>query len=406
MAKTLVYQLYPLAWPDGLKGMTQHLSRISKLGADYVWLSPVYSSPLQDHGYDVSDYQAINAKFGTMKDFDAFVSRAHSFGIKVLMDLVINHTSTQHLWFRQKPEYYCWQSSRRKAKNTPPYPGWHNLFNGGSAWAYDQQMNAYYLHLFHRKQADLNWFPGGRLNRALVREFRQIVDFWTHGHRVDGFRLDAPQCINKDFGCETLELENLLIGDKAADVIDAIFPGVDTPFLIMECLDPTFGELTEFYASYTPIDFVCNICLKDTVSQNQAKLDNLVSLIEQQARDSHYMLELESHDSPRFPSRGIKPVDMIWSMFNSAAEGICLYQGQELGLTNPTSKELPDSLMYSLDAQTAMRYIMGEDLDKLRLVSRANARIPLPLDEYKLQEQTPGSYLNLTKEWIQRWRNG
>ena len=118
------------------------------------------------------------------------------------------------------------------------------------------------------------------------------------------------------------------------------------------------------------------------------------------------MLELESHDSPRFPSRGdITPEGMIWSMFNSDAEGICLYQGQELGLNNPTKEQLPDARLLELDAQTAMRYIKGESLDALRPLSRANARVHLPMKEYAKQEQNPSSYLNLTKDWIHRWRD-
>ena len=395
MAKTLVYQLYPRSWKYGLKGMTEHLQRIATLDVDYVWLSPIYPSPGCDGGYDVSDYCAIDPRYGTMQDFDRFVETAHNMGIGVLMDLVINHTSIKHKWFGQHPEYYCWSSH--------DHPGWHNLFDNGPAWRYVEKYDEFYLHLFHSSQADLNWFPDGNLNHDLVQEFRGIVDFWVDGHYVDGFRLDAIQSINKDFTREFLELPDILHGKQAIDVINAIFPAKKhkNPFLMAECLDPTMGDIVDFYTDSMNIDFVVNILLKEEASD----LLEFVDSIQYLAENPQYMLELESHDSPRFPSRGIPPEDAIWYMFNSSSKGICLYQGQELGLTNPSKEQLPDQTMLELDVQTAMRYIKGEDLDYLRPMSRANARIPIPLDEYKKQDQDPSSYLNLTKNWIARWRD-
>ena len=118
------------------------------------------------------------------------------------------------------------------------------------------------------------------------------------------------------------------------------------------------------------------------------------------------MLDLESHDSPRFPSRGKTPADAIRYLFDTGAEAVCLYNGYELGLDNPTEEELTPYMMYHLDAQTAMRFDRGEDLEALRPKSRANARVPLPWDEYEKQEQDPSSYLNLTKAWIKRWKGG
>ena len=392
MAKTLVYQLYPLAWPDGLKGMTKHLSRVAELGADYVWLSPIYDSPLEDGGYDVADYKSINKRFKKGCSFREFVDRAHSIGLGVVMDLPINHTSTRHRWFDAHPEYYCWSKVN--------HPGWRNLFNDDSAWQYLESDDLYYLHLFHHTQADLNWFPAGKLNFHLVYEFQDIVDFWIR-QGVDGFRIDFPQGINKDFEKMTLDLDDLLYGHKAVEVINAIFDGREDLFLMMECFDPTMGDIVNYYTENTSVNFVSNVLTKEEIARGELEF---LGLIERQAKNPRYMLELESHDSPRFPSRGATPEDMIWSMFNSAAEGICLYQGQELGLENPTKSNLPDKKLLALDAQTSMRYIKGENIDALRPLSRANARIPIPLDEYSRQEQDPSSYLHLTKRWIQRWR--
>lgn len=398
MANTLVYQLYPLSWQTGFGGMSQHLRRIAALGVDYIWLSPIFRSPLEDGGYDVSNYLEINSRFARTHDpfrmFETFVDRAHQLGIGVLLDLPINHTSIRHRWFDIHPEYYCWSTHDR--------PDWHNLFNQGPAWKYLEDNKRYYLHLFHETMPDLNWFPGGELNAPLVDKFQEIVDFWVENYQIDGFRLDFPQGINKDFMSDTLELEQLFFGDKAVDVISAIFEGREDLFLLMECFDPTYGELISYYADNTPVDFVMNVMTKDQISQGESEFLNLVK---QQAHDPHFMLELESHDSPRFPSRGVNPEDMIWYLLNSGAEGVCLYQGQELGLYNPTKSQLPDEQLLKLDAQTAMRYIKGENLDDLRPISRANARIRLPLDEYARQEQNPSSYLNLTLEWIDRWRN-
>ncbi len=399
MAKTLVYQLYPRSW-QGLAEMEDFLYQIAELDVDHVWLSPIYPSPLHDGGYDVANYKDIDRRYGRFYDFDHFVETAHDLGMGVLMDLVLNHTSTKHKWFIYHPEYYCWSETDR--------PGWRNLFNGGPAWQYYDQDGEYYLHLFHEKQADLNWFPDGPdgdVNRELAGRFREIVDFWTLDHLVDGFRLDIPQSINKDFTSNTLELESLLYGDKAVRVLNAVFGGGSKDlFLMMECIcgSPADG-LVDYYTRNTPVDFVLDVSLKDEASRIPEA--DFFDLVKEAAAEPHFMLDLESHDSPRFPSRGIDPADEIWYMFNSGASGICLYQGQELGLANPTREQLPDHVMTDLDAQTAMRYIKGEELDDLRPFSRANARVPLPLDEYEKQDPNPSSYLNLTKDWVARWRD-
>ena len=169
----------------------------------------------------------------------------------------------------------------------------------------------------------------------------------------------------------------------------------------MECFDPTYGGLTKFYSEDTPVDFVMNVLVKDLFpSEGQYELNKVINA---SCSDDHFMLDLESHDSPRFPSRGMTPEEVIWTMFCSDAEGICLYQGQELGLDNPTKKELPDEKMLALDAETAMKAARGQSLDELRPHSRANARIPLPLEEYRFYDQN--YYLNLTKTWIERWKS-
>ena len=412
MAKVLVYQLYPIAWEHegGLRAMTQHLEVISYLGADYVWLSPLYPSPRCDHGYDLADYTAIDPRFGTMEDFDEFVRVAHGLGIGVLMDLVLNHTSTEHPWFSKNPNYYCLTDSETKSKYH-----WQNLFDDSEdVWELNRNLTEvpqgyYYLHLFHKNQADLNWFPWRdnhqlryEPNPNLVKEFRKIVEFWTDEHKVDGFRLDAPQALNKDLEKFNMEFSDLIFGSRAAEVINAIFPDEDSPLLIIECFDPSYGGLTKFYSENTHVDFVMNVLVKDVFAEGQEELEKV---IDASCSNANFMLDLESHDSPRFTSRGMTPEGAIWTLFCSDAEGVCLYQGQELGLDNPTKRELPDEKMLELDARTAMQAAKGQSLDKLRPYSRANARIPLPLEKYQLQPSSQNYYLELTKTWIKRWKS-
>ncbi len=393
MAKTLVYQIYAPSW-GSFREMERHLYRIQSMDIDYVWVGPIYPSPWHDNGYDAKDYRDINTAFGTMEDFDNFVKTAHRLGMKVVIDLILNHTSTKHRWFIKNSEYYCWSSDKR--------PGWHNLFDGGSCWKYDAAKNLHYLHLFHEEQADLNWFPAGRLNQTLVEEFQEIVRVWTEEHSIDGFRLDFPQAINKDITRETFEFADLLQGSRTSRVISAIFSGEHIPFLMMECFDPTYGKIVEYYADTTPVDCVANVLVKDAI---KGGWNNLTRVIRDSSYDSAYMLELESHDSPRFPSRvDAGPEEILWAMFSSNAQAICLYQGQELGLKNPTKKVLTDEQMMKLDVETAMRYIKGEDINALRPISRANARVPLPLYEYRMQVADPASIYNLTRTWIDRWK--
>lgn len=412
MAKALVYEMSPRTW-DGIKEMKEHLFRIAKLGVDYVWLAPMYPSPGFDYGYDVSDYKAIDPRFGTMEEFDDFVETAHSLGIGVLMDLVLNHTSTAHPWFKEKPGYYCWSDT--------DHPGWHNLFNNGSAWEKyhsddpsEEYERGYYLHLFCKEQADLNWFQGDLINEELLKEFKDIVWFWLNKHDIDGFRLDAPQCLNKDLSAEFMDISELLSLDGGMEcVVSAIFgdPRMGTwdgedPFIIAEFFDPTpVNNLAKCAEAIPEIDFFMNPMIKDGIIGDNS--DRLLSYcIKASAAESKFMLNLESHDTPRFTSfSGLSAHKIIDLMFDSGAEGICLYQGQELGLANPIWIQMTDEDMLDLDAMTAMLYQNGKNLHELRKLSRANARVRLPLTEYPCQEGIEGSVLEYTKSKINDWKS-
>ena len=166
--ESVIYQIYPRSFMDSngdgigdLQGIISRLDYLKKLGIDVIWLSPIYQSPNDDNGYDISDYQAIMTEFGTMEDFDQLLSQAHMRGLKIVMDLVVNHTSDEHRWFVESRkggegpyrDYYIWRDGKEdgKAPNN-----WGSCF-GGPAWQFDQERNQYYLHLFSKKQPDLNW---------------------------------------------------------------------------------------------------------------------------------------------------------------------------------------------------------------------------------------------------------
>lgn len=200
--EAVIYQIYPRSFMDGngdgigdLKGITSRLDYLKYLGIDVIWMSPVYKSPNDDNGYDISDYQEIMEDFGTMEDFDELLSAAHERGIRVVMDLVVNHTSDEHKWFAESRkskdnayrDYYIWREG--KGADAPPN-NWGSCF-GGSAWEYDGETGMYYLHLFSKKQPDLNWD-----NPNVRREVFDMMTWWCE-KGIDGFRMDVISMISK-----------------------------------------------------------------------------------------------------------------------------------------------------------------------------------------------------------------
>lgn len=200
--EAVVYQIYPRSFKDStgngvgdLRGITSKLDYLKELGIDVIWLSPVYKSPNDDNGYDISDYQDIMDEFGTMEDFDEMLSQAHKRGIRIVMDLVVNHTSDEHRWFMESRkstdnpyrDYYIW----REPKEDGSAPNnWGACF-GGSAWQYDEETKMYYLHLFSKKQPDLNWD-----NPVVRKEVFDMMTWWCE-KGIDGFRMDVISMISK-----------------------------------------------------------------------------------------------------------------------------------------------------------------------------------------------------------------
>ena len=208
--EAVVYQVYPRSFNDAngdgigdLKGITEKLPYLAKLGINVIWLSPVFDSPNVDNGYDISDYFAIMSDFGTMEDFDEMLETAHKHGIKILMDLVANHTSDEHPWFKESRsskdnpyrDYYIWKDPKGFDEDGNPIPpnNWASEF-GGPAWEWDAATGQFYLHIFFKEQPDLNW------ENEKVREDLYSMVRWWLDKGVDGFRLDAINIISKPEG--------------------------------------------------------------------------------------------------------------------------------------------------------------------------------------------------------------
>lgn len=202
--EAVVYQIYPISFQDSdgdgkgdLRGILSRLDYLCELGIDVIWICPVYKSPNHDNGYDISDYYAIMDEFGTMEDFDELLHQAHERGIKIMMDLVLNHTSDEHPWFTEsrsskdnpKRDYYIWRTGKNGG-----YPNnWESYFSG-SVWKYDKLTDEYYMHLYSEHQPDLNWE-----NEEMVGELYRMVEWWLK-KGVDGFRFDAIAHIVKAEG--------------------------------------------------------------------------------------------------------------------------------------------------------------------------------------------------------------
>ena len=199
--ESVVYQIYPRSFCDSnhdgigdLNGIRSKLDYLKELGINVIWMSPIYKSPNDDNGYDISDYQAIMDEFGTMEEFDALLEEAHQRGIKIVMDLVVNHTSDEHEWFVEsrsskdsdKHDYYIW----REAKDGKEPNNWGSCFSG-SAWEWDENLQMYYLHCFSKKQPDLNW------ENPKVRNAVYDMMTWWCEKGIDGFRMDVISMISK-----------------------------------------------------------------------------------------------------------------------------------------------------------------------------------------------------------------
>lgn len=363
--EAVIYQIYPRSFMDSngdgigdLQGIISRLDYLKYLGIDVIWLSPVYKSPNDDNGYDISDYQDIMDEFGTMKDFDALLAAAHARGIKIVMDLVVNHTSDEHKWFiesRKSKEnayrdYYIWREG--KDAQTPPN-NWGSCF-GGSAWQYDKTTDMYYLHLFSKKQPDLNWD-----NPNVRKEVFDMMTWWCD-KGIDGFRMDVISMISKtkempdgkdgDFGPYCVH------GPNVHQYLQEMNEKVLSKYDIMT-VGETSGVTTELAQQYAGEDtHELNMVFQFEHVEGDGKYgkwtDEKIPLVTLKKTLSRWQTELygkawnslfwDNHDQPRAVSRfgDDRPMyreisaKMLATCLHMLQGTPYIYQGEELGMTN------------------------------------------------------------------------
>lgn len=418
--EAVVYQIYPRSFMDSdgdgigdLKGIASKLDYLKELGIDVIWLSPVYQSPNDDNGYDISDYRAIMEEFGTMEDFDGMISGIHARGMKLVMDLVVNHTSDEHPWFlesrgsKDNPyrDYYIWRAGRDgKEPNN-----WGSFFSG-PAWQYDGETGEYYLHLFSKKQPDLNWD-----NPKVRKSVFAMMDWWCK-KGVDGFRMDVISLISKKLGLPDGQLSPGALyadcgcanGPHVHEYLQEMNREVLSHYDLMtvgECVGVTIEEAKKYasldgkelnmvfqfehmgldegaYGKWTDRrtdlrDF------KQTMSKWQEELEGL-------AWNSLY---LSNHDQPRSVSRfgndgpAYRAVSakMLATCLHMMQGTPYVYQGEELGMTNCPFGSMED--VRDIESINAFRELCGSGrispadmMRYIRLRGRDNARTPMQWD--------------------------
>lgn len=413
--ESVVYQIYPRSFMDSngdgigdLRGITEKLDYLKELGIDVIWLSPVYQSPNDDNGYDISDYQAIMEEFGTMEDYDRLLAEAHERGIKIVMDLVVNHTSDEHAWFMESRkskdnpyrDYYIWRPARdgREPNN------WGSCFSG-PAWEYDSATEMYYLHLFSKKQPDLNWD-----NPKVRQEVFDMMNWWLD-KGVDGFRMDVISLISKDpaFPDGTPGINGYASFNEPAngphvheylqEMRQKVLNGRRT-LTVGECSGVTLEEAKKYASSDgKELNMVfqfehMDVDADGTNKWSDKKMDlrdlkEVMTKWEKGLQDIAWnSLFLENHDQPRSVSRFGNDGEyrelsakMLATWLHMMQGTPYIYQGQELGMTNVPFEDISD--FRDLDSMNAWKELVGEGIftpeemmNYLRYKSRDNARTP------------------------------
>ncbi|UOE83743.1 alpha,alpha-phosphotrehalase [Vibrio splendidus] len=365
-----IYQIYPKSFCDSgskgtgdIKGIISKLDYLKNLSVDAIWLTPVYASPMIDNGYDISDYYAINPQFGTMEGFDLLLSEAHQRGIRIVMDIVVNHTSTEHAWFqsalgdKNSPyrDYYIWKDPVGGQAPT----NWQSKF-GGNAWELDEATGQYFLHLFAKEQADLNWE-----NPVVREEVKDVISFWAE-KGVDGFRLDVINLISKQ-----QDFPNDDIGDGRRFYTDG--PRVHEYLKeISEAVFQKYGSVTVGEMSSTTLEHcqkysnVDNSELSMVFNFHHLKVDYTngekwtnapFDFLQLKSIFNHWQTGLNgkgwgalfwcNHDQPRVVSRlgndqqyRVESAKMLAASVHMMQGTPYIYQGEEIGMTNPGYTEI------------------------------------------------------------------
>lgn len=416
--EAVIYQIYPRSFKDSnadgigdLRGIITKIDYLDQLGVDAVWLNPVYQSPNDDNGYDISDYRAIMSEFGTMADLEELLDLLHSRGIKLIMDLVLNHSSDEHQWFKESRksktnpyrDYYVWKDGK---EDNPPN-NWQSFF-GGPAWEYDEQTKQYYLHLFSRKQPDLNWE-----NPAVREEIYDLINWWLE-KGIDGFRLDVINLISKDQRFPDGKVPGLTgheyfangprvhefiqtMAAKTYGNYDAMTVG-ETPFVDKdEALKFVASDRKEF-SMIIPFEHLELDRKNGWEKISDWKLTELKKLMTDwqyklQENDGWISLYFCNHDQPRIVSRygddgkyRKESAKMLATMLHTLRGTPFIYQGEEIGMKNINFDSLTDfddieTRGYIKSAQKSGELNSAEILEIANYRSRDNARTPMPWND-------------------------
>jgi oligo-1,6-glucosidase len=416
--ESVVYQIYPRSFMDSngdgvgdLAGITGKLDYLKLLGIDVIWLSPIYKSPNDDNGYDISDYRDIMEEFGSMEDFDRLLSEAHSRDIRIIMDLVVNHTSDEHQWFveskksKDNPyrDYYIWREG--KSEGLRPN-NWGACF-GGPAWEYDEETGMYYLHLFSPKQPDLNWE-----NQKVRDEVFEMMDWWCQ-KGIDGFRMDVISMISKDQSFPDGKLNGGSYGDfgpyaihgpKVHDYLKEMNERVLSKYDLMT-VGETAGVTVEEAKKYAgenekELNMVFHFEHVEGDGEIGKWTDKKQELLRIKKIFSKWQTELadcawnslywDNHDQPRAVSRFGNDssryrelsAKMLATCLHMMKGTPYIYQGEELGMTNFPFQEM--SQFRDIESINSYKElvdggVVGHDkmMSYLRCKSRDNARTPM-----------------------------
>ena len=441
--ESVVYQIYPRSFADSngdgigdLNGITEHLDYLQDLGVDVIWLSPVYQSPNDDNGYDISDYQAIMSDFGTMEDYDRMLSEAHKRGIKIVMDLVVNHTSDEHLWFVESKkikenhyrDYYIW----KEGKNCKEPNNWGGCF-GGSAWEYDKETDMYFLHCFSKKQPDLNWE-----NQKVRKEVFDMMSWWCE-KGIDGFRMDVISMISKDPAFPDGEVRNGLYGDNGPFVCNGphvheylreMNQEVLSKYDIMtvgEAAGVTIEEAKKYAGETTgELNMVFQFEHVELGDHRIGKWSaKEVPLKDLRGAMNRWQINLEgtawnslfwdNHDQPRAVSR-FGDDSPMYREVSAKMLATCLhmmkgtpyiYQGEELGMTNAYFSKLEDYRdIESINAfhEYTENGLAGKEemMNCLKEISRDNARTPMQWNTKENAGFTTGTpWIKVNKNYLE-----
>ena len=430
--EAVIYQIYPRSFADSngdgigdLNGITAHLDYLETLGIDVIWLSPIYKSPNDDNGYDISDYRDIMDDFGTMEDFDRLLAEAHRHHIKIVMDLVVNHTSDEHAWFiesrssKDNPhrDYYIW----KEPKNGKEPNNWGSCF-GGSAWELDERTGMYYLHCFSKKQPDLNWE-----NPKVRDEVFDMMNWWCE-KGIDGFRMDVISMISKDQSYPDGPVEDGLYGsfgpyvcngprvheflqemnNRVLSHYDLLTVGEAAGVTIDEAKKYANSDGTELgmVFQFEHVDLVKSPIGKWTDQKPQLTdfrrvMNKWQYELEGKAWNS---LFLDNHDQPRVVSRfgndseayRVISAKMLATCLHMMKGTPYIYQGEELGMTNVYFDKLEDyrdiESINAFHQYVDSGIVKADDMMRyLKEISRDNARTPMQWDDSKNAGFTDGT---------------